>query len=148
VNRWSTGNGGGVLQGSLQALHIHVLLVASLGADHMAQPDTDQHEGRVTVRETAPPASLWSEASPRTHCGKGGSYTARLSQTLCKPPMWCRIEAPHWRFYIWPERIVSQKKMPGERKSVNCCRGRVKIGRVKIFSHFSLQGSCQDFFAL
>ncbi|MDD5971250.1 MAG: recombinase family protein [Paraprevotella sp.] len=24
---------------------------------------------------------------------------ARLSQTLCKPPMWCRIEAPHWRFH-------------------------------------------------
>ena len=22
----------------------------------------------------------------------------RPSQTLCKPPMWCRIEAPHWRF--------------------------------------------------
>ena len=23
---------------------------------------------------------------------------ARLSQSLCKPPMWCRIGAPHWRF--------------------------------------------------
>ena len=23
--------------------------------------------------------------------------TARQSQNLCKPPMWCRIEAPHWR---------------------------------------------------
>ena len=23
--------------------------------------------------------------------------TLRLSQNLCKPPMWCRIEAPHWR---------------------------------------------------
>ena len=22
---------------------------------------------------------------------------SRPSQTLCKPPMWCRIEAPHWR---------------------------------------------------
>ena len=22
----------------------------------------------------------------------------RPSQNLCKPPMWCRIEAPHWRF--------------------------------------------------
>ena len=21
----------------------------------------------------------------------------RPSQTLCKPPIWCRIEAPHWR---------------------------------------------------
>ena len=23
---------------------------------------------------------------------------SRPSQNLCKPPMWCRIEAPHWRF--------------------------------------------------
>ena len=23
--------------------------------------------------------------------------TGRLSPNLCKPPMWCRIEAPHWR---------------------------------------------------
>ena len=26
-----------------------------------------------------------------------GSQVMRPSQTLCKPPMWCRIEAPHWR---------------------------------------------------
>ena len=44
---------GGILKGSLQVLHVHVLLVAPLGAGHMAQPGTDQHEGRVTVRETA-----------------------------------------------------------------------------------------------
>lgn len=25
-------------------------------------------------------------------------YGRRPSQNLCKPPMWCRIEAPHWRF--------------------------------------------------
>ena len=33
-------------------LHIHVLLVAPLGAGYMAQPGTDQHQGRITVRET------------------------------------------------------------------------------------------------
>ena len=27
-------------------------------------------------------------------------FSARPSQILCKPPMWCRIEAPHRRFYI------------------------------------------------
>ncbi len=32
-------------------LHIHVFLVAPLGVDHMAQSGTDQHEGRVSVRE-------------------------------------------------------------------------------------------------
>ena len=44
---------GGVLQGSLQVLHVHVHLVAPLGAGHMAQPGTDQHEGGVAVWETA-----------------------------------------------------------------------------------------------
>ena len=29
--------------------HIHVLLVAPLGAGHMAQPGTDQHQSRVAV---------------------------------------------------------------------------------------------------
>ena len=32
-------------------LHVHVLFVAPLGAGHMAQPGTDQHEGGVAVRE-------------------------------------------------------------------------------------------------
>ena len=46
---------GGILKGRLQVLYVHVLLVAPLGAGHMAQPEpgTDQHEGRVAVRETA-----------------------------------------------------------------------------------------------
>jgi len=43
----------GILNGSLQVLHIHVLLVAPPGAGHMAQPGTDQHQSRVAVRETA-----------------------------------------------------------------------------------------------
>ena len=34
-------------------LHVHVLLVAPLGAGHMAQPGTDQHKGGIAVRETA-----------------------------------------------------------------------------------------------
>ena len=33
-------------------LHVHVLFVAPLGAGHMAQSGTDQHEGGVSVRET------------------------------------------------------------------------------------------------
>ena len=53
---------GGVLQGSLQVLHVHVHLVAPLGAGHMAQAGTDQHEGGVTIREgtnhTGPAADL------------------------------------------------------------------------------------------
>ena len=44
---------GGVLKSSLQVLHVHVLLVAPLGAGHMAQPGADKHEGRVTIWETA-----------------------------------------------------------------------------------------------
>ena len=44
---------GDILKGGLQVLHVHVLLVAPLGAGHMAQPGTDQHEGGVAVREVA-----------------------------------------------------------------------------------------------
>ena len=44
---------GGVLTGYLQVPHVHVLLVAPLGTSHMAQPGTDQHKGRITVREAA-----------------------------------------------------------------------------------------------
>ena len=32
-------------------LHIHVLLVAPLGAGHMTQPGTDQHKSRVAIRK-------------------------------------------------------------------------------------------------
>ena len=46
-------NNGDVLKGRLQVLHVHVLLDAPLGASHIAQPGTDQHEGRVTSWETA-----------------------------------------------------------------------------------------------
>ena len=34
-------------------LHIHVLLVAPLGADYMAEPGTDQHQSRIAIREAA-----------------------------------------------------------------------------------------------
>ena len=48
----SAGNRG-VVHDRLQVLHVHVLLVSPLGASHMAQPGTDQHEGRVAIREAA-----------------------------------------------------------------------------------------------
>ena len=34
-------------------LHVHVLLIAPLGAGHMAEPGTDQHKGRIAIREGA-----------------------------------------------------------------------------------------------
>ena len=48
----SAGNRG-VVQSRLQMLHVHVLLVAPLGAGHMAKPGADQHQGRIAVWETA-----------------------------------------------------------------------------------------------
>src|SRR5699024_8536181 len=53
---------------------------------------------------------------------KPDQYQRRLFLALCKPPAWCRIEAPHRRITIWPERIAPRKKMPAERRSVSCCR--------------------------
>ena len=46
----SAGNEG-VVQSRLQVLHVHVFLVAPLGARHMAEPGADQHQGGVAVRE-------------------------------------------------------------------------------------------------
>ena len=46
----SAGNGG-VIQSRLQVLHVHVFLVAPLGACHVAQPRADQHQRGVAVRE-------------------------------------------------------------------------------------------------
>ena len=34
-------------------LHIHVLLAAPLGTSYVAEPGTDQHQSRITVREAA-----------------------------------------------------------------------------------------------
>jgi hypothetical protein len=44
---------GGVLNGSLQVLHVHVFLATPLSSGYMAEPGTDQHEGGVAVWETA-----------------------------------------------------------------------------------------------
>ena len=46
----SAGNGG-VVQSRLQVLHVHVFFAAPLGARHMAEPGTDQHQGRVAIGE-------------------------------------------------------------------------------------------------
>ena len=57
----SVGNEG-VVQSRLQMLHIHVFLVAPLGACHVAEPCADQHQGGVPIRErshhTCPAADL------------------------------------------------------------------------------------------
>ena len=46
----SAGNRG-VVHDRLQVLHVHVFLVAPLGARHVAEPGADQHQGGVAVRE-------------------------------------------------------------------------------------------------
>lgn len=46
----SAGKGGG-LKGYLQALHVHILLVAPLCAGRMAKSGADRREGGVTLRE-------------------------------------------------------------------------------------------------
>lgn len=44
---------GDILKVRLQAIHVHVLLVALLGTGHMAQLSTDQYKGRVAVQKAA-----------------------------------------------------------------------------------------------
>ena len=40
-----------------QVLHVHVLLVAPLGAGHMAQPGTDQHEAELPSGKLPTPSA-------------------------------------------------------------------------------------------
>ena len=46
----SAGNRG-VVQSRLQVLHVHVFLVAPLGARHMAETGADQHQSGVAIGE-------------------------------------------------------------------------------------------------
>ena len=46
----SAGNRG-VIQSRLQMLHVHVFLVAPLGARHVAKSGADQHQGGISVKE-------------------------------------------------------------------------------------------------
>ena len=46
----SAGNRG-VVQSRLQVLHVHVFLVAPLGARHVAKSGADQHQGGVAIGE-------------------------------------------------------------------------------------------------
>ena len=48
----SAGNRG-VVHDRLQVLHVHVFLVAPLGACHMAKPRADQHQGGVAIGKCA-----------------------------------------------------------------------------------------------
>ena len=42
---------GSIVESRLQVLHVHVLLVAPLGAGNIVQPDTDQHKSSVSIRK-------------------------------------------------------------------------------------------------
>lgn len=46
-----------ILNSSFQVLHVHVLFVSPLGTSYVAQPCTDQHKGRIVVRESSYHAS-------------------------------------------------------------------------------------------
>ena len=55
------------------------------------------------IREKVKPITATEEKQDKRVEGQESieeilSDILRPSQNLCKPPMWCRIEAPHWRF--------------------------------------------------
>ena len=65
---------GGILKGILQALHVHVLLVAPLAAGHMTKPGADQHEDGITVRE-----------SPHHSCTTANLPAQSFNDVVCYP---------------------------------------------------------------
>ena len=50
-----------------------------------------------------------------------GDIREGQSRKLCKPPEWCRIEAPLWRFILWEEEIAVQKNRSAGRRFGSCC---------------------------
>lgn len=68
---------GGALKVHLQVLHVQVLLVASMDANYMAQPVTDQHKSRVAVREAA--YHMGTAAEPQVHSFNDISSWHRLA---------------------------------------------------------------------
>ena len=44
---------GSVLNGSIQALHVHVLLVAPLSGSYMVRLGTNRHQSKAAVQESA-----------------------------------------------------------------------------------------------
>ena len=84
----SAGNEG-VVQSSLQVLHVHVFLVAPLGARNVAKSGADQHQGRVAVRERPyhprPAADLSVQPFDHVVCADARPVLATSSQ--CFPQL-------------------------------------------------------------
>ena len=47
----------------------------------------------------------------------------RPSQNLCKPPMWCRIGAPHWRYYYEQQKESQPRRTGPESKDTGTPAG-------------------------
>ena len=73
-DRMKPAGNGGIFQGCLQMPHIHVLFVAPLGAGHMAEPDTDQYEGRIAHPGKCPPPGSAADLTE--------SHNAEIKQCL------------------------------------------------------------------
>ena len=68
------------MQSRLQVLHVHVFLVAPLGARHVTQPRADQHQGRVAIGKCAnhagPAADLTVQPLDHVVGADSGTYRA------------------------------------------------------------------------
>ena len=80
----SAGNEGGV-QRRLQVLHVHVFLVAPLGARHVAKSGADQHQGGVAVREHSYHAGSAADLTvqPLDHVVGADTRACKLCLLLC-----------------------------------------------------------------
>ena len=84
----SAGNRG-VVQSRLQVLHVHVFLVAPLGARHMAQPRADQHQGGISVRERPyhPRPSVDLSVQPLDHVVCADARPVLATSSQCFPQL-------------------------------------------------------------
>ena len=94
----SAGNGN-VIHDRFQVLRVHVILVAPLGARHMAKPRADQHQGGISIGERphhASPAAIsrFSRSITllvriRVQCSLGKSQEVSVSSIPCSGWLLC-----------------------------------------------------------
>ena len=93
-------------------LHIHVLLVAPLGASYMAEPGTDQHQSRIAIREAAHYSGAAADLPVEPfHDIVGANICPVLAGEIAVNPYYLRIMIPLYMYnqnsfcYAYKNRI-------------------------------------------
>ena len=80
----------------------------------MEYPDIPKGERRHTNLFIFPRVAIYRVM--KQHFGKDAidlmDEVMGVSQSLCKPSNWCKIDLPVWRFILWQGKKIPHKKQP------------------------------------